>query len=328
MTSDGIVKVLNALPTSKLIDTVSSGLGKAFKPRHIKKMADARAYEINTIGEALRNNSDVIVVYENGSVIANTPEFEDFVKRTEHRLAYQELQKQYNIESVIGNAYIELETKENVSEDPVDKDWLNSFFDSVANVSNEQMQIIWGKILAGEVENPGHFSIRTLDTLRKMTQKEALLFKKYAPYILQCMGNKEKTFNDYFLLDGMLGKFGEMVFPEILILHEVGLISLSGISITLFIESNSTEYINGLSYDIAFDNIGDRNVELSEEAFVLTESGKELYNVILATEEDTPQKEYYDKCLEVINAKNFLDDKEWKNQVNSMIVEKHAPKIK
>ena len=119
MTADGIVKVLNALPTTKLIDTVSSGLGKAFEPRYIKKMAEARAYEINTIGEALRNNSDVIVVYENGNVIANTPEFEDFVKRTEHRLAHQELQKQYNIESVIGNAYIELETKETVSEETV-----------------------------------------------------------------------------------------------------------------------------------------------------------------------------------------------------------------
>lgn len=322
MTSDGIVKVINALPTSKLIDTVLSVLGKAFEPRHIKKMADARAYEINTISEALRNNSDVIIAYEKGSVIANTPEFEDFVKRAEHRLAYQELQKQYNIESVIGNAYIELEKEENVSEDPVDKDWINSFFDSVANVSNEQMQIIWGKILSGEIKKPGTFSIRTLDTLKKMTQKEALLFKKYAPYILQCMGNREKTFNDYFLLCDIVGSFEEMVFPEILILHEAGLISLNGISIMIFLEPNSTEYINGLSYNIAFNNTGSNNVEISERAFLLTESAKELYNVMLSIGIDVPTKEYYDKCLDVINVESILYAKKWKNQVDSMIVAK------
>ena len=324
MDTNGIVDILNALPTAKLISTVSAGIGKLYEPTHIKRIAKAKAEEIKLISGALEECSMIPTQYNDGSLSLNNTDWDDFVRRTQGRMAFQELQKQNNIECVVANAYNILENEQTCSEEPVDKDWLNSFFNSVANVSNEQMQIIWGMILAGEVKNPGHFSIRTLDTLRKMTQKEALLFKKYAPYILQCMGNKEKTFNDYFLVAGMLGQFGAMVFPDIFILHEAGLISLNGISITLVIEPNSTEYISGLSYDIEFKNTGDTNVAVSEEAFVLTESGKELYNVILSVGVEIPSEEYYDKCLKIINAKSFLDDKAWKSQVETKIVDRQA----
>ncbi len=38
-------------PANKLIEVVSGAIGTAYEPRHIKKMADARAYELRTIGE-------------------------------------------------------------------------------------------------------------------------------------------------------------------------------------------------------------------------------------------------------------------------------------
>lgn len=318
-----VAKVL-VNPTIKLLDMVGGAIGTLYEPKHKRKMADATAYEIEVIGDAMRKAADLPIVYDQNGVAINSEDFARLMQRAGTRWALQETIKQHNIESVVDNAYDILEKGEYCSEDPVDSDWINSFFDSIANVSNEQMQIIWGRILAGEIKTPGCFSIRTLDTLRKMTQKEAMLFKKYAPYILQCMGNKEKTFYDYFLLDNMLGEFQEMVFPEILILHEAGLISLNGISITLFIEPNSTEYISGLSYDIEFKNTGDTNVAVSEEAFVLTESGKELYNVILSIGVEMPSEEYYDKCLEIISSKSFLDDKKWKSQVETKIVDRQA----
>lgn len=306
MTSDGIVKVLNALPTSKLIDTVSSGLGKAFEPKHIKKMAEARAYEINTIGEALRNNSDVIVVYENGSVIANTPEFEDFVKRAEHRLAYQELQKQYNIESVIGHAYIQLEAKKEVSRQPVDKDWINSFFDSVANISNEQMQIIWGKLLAGEIEKPGRFSIRTLDALRKMTQSEAALFKSLFPYVLKCWGDKQKTYYDYFVPSEIIRKIN-ISYPTIFTLNEANLISSNSfITVSFSIEPGKTENIECLNSKIEFINLSDKEIMISGYAFVLTEVGKTLYDTLCDKAYTSADKEYLEACRDVFSMKKSI----------------------
>ena len=136
-------------PLTKLIETVSYGVGKIFEPIHNDRMTKSKEKEIRAISDALRENNDVIITYDKGSVIAKTPEFEDFVRRTQQRLAYQELEKQCNIESVVGFAYKELETIDNVSNEPVDKDWVSRFFNCVEDASNEDLQKIWGKILAG-----------------------------------------------------------------------------------------------------------------------------------------------------------------------------------
>ena len=295
-----IVKTLVS-PTEKLMDSVKNAVGIAYEPRHIRKMADAKAYEINAISKALRENSDVIVTYDKGNIIANAPEFEDFVKRTEYRLACQELRKQYNIESVIGNAYIELETKENVSENPVDKDWLNSFFDSVANISNNQMQIIWGKLLAGEIEKPGTFSIRTLDTLRKLTQTEAELFSSLFPYILRCWGDAEKTFYDYFIPEDALSKIN-VTYSKIILLREANLMSSNDmISVGFSILPNDREKIDCLDSKIEFTNLSDQKINISAIAYILTEVGKALYNVLCNRDLVTADKEYLCLCRDIFS---------------------------
>ena len=114
-------------------------------------MADAKAHEIEKISEAMRNSMDVAVNYNQGSLSMNTEDFDEFVKRTKERLVLQELMKQQNIDSVVDNAYDLLEKLDKVSDEPLDRDWLNRFFNSVGVVSNEQMQKIWGgKYLLGK----------------------------------------------------------------------------------------------------------------------------------------------------------------------------------
>jgi hypothetical protein len=39
------------------------------------------------------------------------------------------------------------------------------------------MQLLWGKLLAGEVARPGNFSLRTLNVLQNLTRSEALAFE-------------------------------------------------------------------------------------------------------------------------------------------------------
>ena len=62
MCKKDVVKTLSE-PVTKLIDTVSHAIGKAYEPRYIKRMADAKSYEIRVISEELRNNSDLPIVY-------------------------------------------------------------------------------------------------------------------------------------------------------------------------------------------------------------------------------------------------------------------------
>ena len=62
----GVTEIVTAAvqPANKLIDAVAGAIGKAYEPRHIRKMADAKAYEIKTISDELRNNADLPIVYD------------------------------------------------------------------------------------------------------------------------------------------------------------------------------------------------------------------------------------------------------------------------
>jgi uncharacterized repeat protein (TIGR03899 family) len=53
---------------------------------------------------------------------------------------------------------------------------MNSFFAFAKSVSAEHMQTLWGRVLAKEVGQPGSFSIRSLETLKRMTYSEAVSF--------------------------------------------------------------------------------------------------------------------------------------------------------
>lgn len=60
--------------------------------------------------------------------------------------------------------------------DQVDPDWFYAFCDMAENIYSPDMQELWSKILAVEVSRPGSFSLKTLETLRQLTQRDAKLF--------------------------------------------------------------------------------------------------------------------------------------------------------
>lgn len=126
MSKSEIIQALVS-PAEKLIEAVSGAIGKAYEPRHIRKMADAKAYELKIISDAVRNNCDVPIVYDSTGVSIDTSDFEEIAKRASSRLAYQEITKQQNIEAVADNAYQELQGADSVSSDPVDPDWMFRF---------------------------------------------------------------------------------------------------------------------------------------------------------------------------------------------------------
>ena len=68
-------------PIEKLIEAVSGAIGKAYEPCHIKRMANAKAYEVRTISDAVRNNSDIPIVYDSSSVLIDTSKYEEIAKR-------------------------------------------------------------------------------------------------------------------------------------------------------------------------------------------------------------------------------------------------------
>ena len=65
----------------------------------------------------------------------------------------------------------------------IDKDWIADYLDKCKNYSDEEMQSLWAKILAGEADKPGSFSKRTVDIVNALSKEDALLFSDFCQFV-------------------------------------------------------------------------------------------------------------------------------------------------
>ena len=218
-------------PLSKLVEVCSKGCGVLYKPREIVNNAKAEAEAkvisakaeaevIGILSEAIRENKELMKIgYNNGPLLMDLDE-KQIAERVFQRLGYQEMKRQINCEAIIQIAASNLMAESTVSSDPVDEDWSASFFDMAQNVSNKQMQLFWGRILAGEVKRPSTYSLRTLNLLRLISKEEAALFGKYSKFVF--VGINEQY---YSLAGDVLKKYG-IIDSDLHRLGELGLIVL------------------------------------------------------------------------------------------------------
>ena len=263
-------------PAIKLVETVSGAIGKAYEPTHIKRMAKARAKEIEEIGRALRENADIPIEYIKGEITADTKDFDEFVKRTQSRMAFQELQKQQNIESVADMAYDLLEEETECSEEPVDNDWLSRFFNSVENISDSDMQLLWAKILAGEVKKPKTYSVRTLEALKNLSKDEALLYQKLTPYVFSSAAGK------YVASKSKLLKKYNIEYQDIILLIECGLLtSTDFMSLSIALNKEREKYaIHNDKRVVIFEYKNEHDIDVQIDVYGLTTAGRELFDVV------------------------------------------------
>jgi uncharacterized repeat protein (TIGR03899 family) len=93
----------------------------------------------------------------------------------------------------------------NEKSEAVDPDWFHAFTHLAENVYSPTMQELWGKIFAVEVNHPGTFSLRTLETLKVLTQKDAKLFELAASIASRSLGdNTPKILTGYHQRPGLL----------------------------------------------------------------------------------------------------------------------------
>lgn len=268
-------------PTEKLIDAIKDAVGTVYEPRHKRKMADAAAYEINVVSKAMQNAADMSIVYDENGMNINSEDFRRFVQRTGERFVQQELTKQRNIENVIDNAYDILEKEDRCSEEPIERGWLNRFFNSVADISDEDLQKLWGKVLAGEIKQPKSYSLRTLETLKNISKHEAELFQKIVPYIVDMGGTLFLASNDK-----LLKKHG-INYAEIMHLDECGLINSNSLITVNPSVSNAKEVaLHNRSKLIIMQGIETKENVVSIGSYSLTGAGIELFHIMQSAPDD------------------------------------------
>lgn len=260
-------------PATKLIGAVQSAIGRAYEPRHIRRLADAKAYEISTIGQAMREASDIPITYKKGDIELDTTDFDLFVKRTQSRLAYQELTKQNNIEAVVNQSYQMLEGEPLVPNEPVDQGWLLRFMDSVEDISDSELQRLWAKILSGEIKQPKSYSLRTLETLRNISTDEAKLFEQLCDYII--VNGKKCFLPNYESLQDIY----RISYESLLRLKECSLINTdSMIVLNINVEKGRRYITNNDKIVIVAETEHDKQT-LSIAQYPLTAVGMEIFTL-------------------------------------------------
>ncbi len=142
-------------PATVLIEKISDAVGGLCKPWQINRVAQAEAD-----AEIIRAKAEIQVT--------------NLQRRALGRFIAEEAQKQDNMEKITAKSIPLLQ--EGSDPKKMENDWVTNFFDKCRIVSDDQMQVLWAKILAGEANLPGKFSRRTVNLLVSLDKVDAELF--------------------------------------------------------------------------------------------------------------------------------------------------------
>ena len=118
---------------------------------------------------------------DNTAMTNTAPDETTLSGRAESRIRHEGTKQQQNLESISFNALPFI--REDAKPDDVNEDWLTNFFDKGRLISDEDMHKLWSHVLSSEVNQPGSFSIRTVNLLATLSKKEAALFRKLCSYV-------------------------------------------------------------------------------------------------------------------------------------------------
>lgn len=288
-----------------MLDTVGKGceaatkfqeiIQKVFGPGWTKKQADADAYADERKLQTIRNNPDMEIVYTKDGMSARARTPEALAARAEQRLLGDSVREQENLEKIFDIAADDIKQITDGSDKTVDDDWLVRFKNISKDISSEEMQYIWGKILANEVEKPGSFSVRTLETIRNISRAEAAVFQKIIPFVIQLS-------NDYFITsDEEIKKKYGINYVDVMVLDECNLVELSEVSYNPKMKQGDRRNLITDERLAIINGIAETAVKVSFSAYKLTTAGKELYQILA----HSPNNDYFMDVIEHIFKENM-----------------------
>lgn len=156
------------------------------------------------------------------------------------KMSYTEFYKAKNFLKIAEKADIFC-SQNDVSSQPLNLtyDWLIRFYEDSGMVSDDDIQILWAKILAGKINNPSKYSLLTLNTLKNIGKSEAELFDKILAQSFNKGGkfllpNDEKYLNDR-----------NIYYDDIIRLSELNLINnASNLMLDITVEKSSALFYN------------------------------------------------------------------------------------
>lgn len=163
-----------------------------------------------------------------------------------------------------------------------DFDWFVRFFEAAGNVSDDTMQNLWAKILAGEIAQPSTFSLKTIDVVRNLSKKDAELFIKICSHSFVSSGTNCFLPNE----DEYLETVG-ITYADIMKLSEIGLMFNDGlISLSMSISSEPRILVNSHSLIMVMASSSGKPEEANIRQYPFTEVGNEVSTLISKSASD------------------------------------------
>lgn len=291
---------VNIKPITKLIEVISKGCGNLYTDLIRQPLQISRA----------KNNPELLIEYQADNHLISNEQLNSnppiSIEQASQSIAqYREDIARKNHTDAINIAYNELKNipEEEISDDSVDEDWIHRWFNSVEFISSDDLKIIWGKLLAGEIKQPGSYSLRTLEFLKNISIQEAKLVQRIYPFVLVPAPTATTL---YLYTSGIEGVY---TFSEAQKTIELGLVQSTELSISTYNLSGKT------SIGISNPNflLGSTKHETSASfAFIgnqLTQIGYEIYNILnLPTLSEADTLSFF-KSYKKILQNNFLTNK-------------------
>jgi hypothetical protein len=177
----------------------------------------------------------------------------EYARAAATKFAHKIIRERVNLDQVSEIAAADLKSEplttgnaEQPEAPPISEDWLNVFESEAAQMSSEQMQRLFGKILAGEIRQPTSYSIKTIKLMAQVDNRATALFS-----LLCSLSISLRIPDPNILLDARVVSMGHagsnslqaygLGFDSLNILQEYGLIISD--------YNSSMDYRTAVSYD-------------------------------------------------------------------------------
>lgn len=255
---------INLIPGEKLLirmweSLVEKGIGGLLRPWQMRREGrtaiDVRCEEMLRLAQAERdaeairrdeyrldNGSGLKLIPAKGPVAATgslpaspPPNAQRLLEIAQNTNVADTIRREVNVAKAILHAEAELESDpQEPPADKIDDDWLFRWRNNASQVSSEKLQSLWGKLLAGELRQPGSFSLRTLEFIKHLSQDDARKIEKLAPFVV----NKSIIMR---LDEDALASQG-ISFDFLLEMQEIGILSsVDGFGLQAVYDSNHSD---------------------------------------------------------------------------------------
>lgn len=234
---------------TRLIDILENTAGGFLRPWQIRRVeganSEARARERLILAQAERDILDIKsgkkYLDSSGKLLLNSenkliggsevgtegrdlpedfsPPFESLIGAARDDIYIDEVQKSINLKKILLFSEEEAEHLDNINnvsgkeyESQFDNDWFSKWQNEARNISKEEVQRLWAKLLAGEINSPGSYSFRTINFLANISTGDIEIISKISPFITgfgvvkikdNFFEEKNISFSDFLLMEEM-----------------------------------------------------------------------------------------------------------------------------